>query len=250
MNLIEPPKRKLFAWIAKNTKAVADYLSAVFQLSRLTANLMYQGATYTRVVTYNGRNATLNLNLDFIESAGATSVYAINYIFADYASAVAGLAARAADCLVAAEDGFDITNLSASAIAGGLSITNTTVASPGTQVGFGMDVTTGDVVMAYSITFDASCSFNIELLMYDDEFTLVDSATANYTGQSSGGGSLTVTAPSDGFYRMAIVATQIPGPGSPTSQTMSASVTQTDATASNVVALWTDGSDIGLVPCA
>jgi len=250
MNLIEPPKRKLFAWIAKNTKAVADYLSAVFQLSRLTANLMYQGATYTRVVTYNGRNAMLNLNLDFIESAGATSVYAINYIFADYAAAVAGLTARAVDCLAVSYDGSDISNLSAAAIDNGLRVQNSGAPGLVTEVGFGLDLTAGDIVATYSVTFDASCSFTLLFQLYDDDLTLLDSDTINYTGQATASGTLTVTAPADGVYRFILSCGQVPGPGSPTGATFSADVTSDGATASSVVALWTDGSDIGLVPCA
>ena len=93
MNLIEPPKSKVFAWVAKRRKAVADYFAAVFQLSKLKAILVYQGKNYQSVVTYTGRNAELKLSLDFIEPAAASTAatpYAINYIFADATAAAAG----------------------------------------------------------------------------------------------------------------------------------------------------------------
>lgn len=249
MNLIAPPKSKVFSWVAKHRKAVAEYFLAVFQLSKLKAILVYQGRNYQSAVTYTGRNAQLSLNLDFIESAAAGTPYAINYIFADAAAAAAGLVARVANALVASADGSNIAGLAAARITDGLSIDNTDSVNWTTDVGFGMDLVAGNVVMPFTVSWDASCTFIVYFNIYDSDEAFVDSADSGYVAGSSYSGTLTVTAPTDGFYRFQIQAVQTPGPGSPTSQTFSGRVTSADAVASNVVALWTDGSNIGLVPC-
>jgi len=68
VNLEKPPASKFFSWAARNKKAIFAYFRAVFFLSKLTLNLTYQGRTMKVVVTYTGRNAELNVNLDSILS--------------------------------------------------------------------------------------------------------------------------------------------------------------------------------------
>jgi hypothetical protein len=249
MNLIEPPKSKVFSWVAKHRKAVADYFNAVFQLSKLKAILVYQGKNYPSVVTYTGRNAELRLSLDMIEAgAAAATPYGINTINASSAATDTDLAARVADALVVAAPGDNIAGLSAARIDNGLSIANTDAVNFITNVGCGMDVVAGDVTLAYSVSFDASCSFTVIFTISDRDDAVIATDTDNFSSVTSGSGSLVVNAPSDGFYRFTINASQTPGPGSPTSQTFSATLTSPGAVASSVVGLWTDGSNIGLVP--
>jgi hypothetical protein len=251
MNLIEPPKSKVFLWVAKHRKAVADYFKAVFQLSKLQAVLTYKGKSYPTVVTYTGRNAELKMSLDMITPAAASTAatpYALNTINASSAATDADLAARVADALVAASPGDNIAGLSAARITNGLSIANTDAVNFITNVSCGMDVVAGNVTLTYSVTFDASCSFTVIFGIADRDYTVIATDTANFSSVASGSGSLVVNAPADGFYIFGVQASQTPGPGSPTSQTFTGSLTSPGAVASNVVGLWTDGSNIGLVP--
>lgn len=64
MNLLPPPVRKFLAWSLKRPSAAVNYIKAVFQLSRLTVIVSYQGRTRKIVVTYTGRNAEVKIPLD------------------------------------------------------------------------------------------------------------------------------------------------------------------------------------------
>jgi len=69
VNLAPPPTSQFWLWVSKHTKAMADYCSAVFQLSKLTANITSAGVTQKTLVVFTGRNAELNIGLDFLDLA-------------------------------------------------------------------------------------------------------------------------------------------------------------------------------------
>jgi hypothetical protein len=64
VTLKAPPSRRFLAWAIKQRAAAVDYIKAVFQLSRLTVIVSYQGRTNKVVVTYSGRNAEVKIPLD------------------------------------------------------------------------------------------------------------------------------------------------------------------------------------------
>lgn len=65
MNLAKPPAASgLVAWVFQKRDRVREYFDATYQLSKLTVILTYNGKTEKHLVTFSGRNAEVNINLD------------------------------------------------------------------------------------------------------------------------------------------------------------------------------------------
>lgn len=62
--LTPPPKAgRILRWVIKQKESVAKYVRAMQQVSSLRMTVTVNGVPHKTVITYNGRNAELRLNL-------------------------------------------------------------------------------------------------------------------------------------------------------------------------------------------
>ena len=99
MNLVRPPTGKFFSFVAKNKRALSDYFDAVYQMSRMMANVTINDVTVKVPITYTGRQAEFNIDLGTITSGISSIEHPFKISASDTAGSVSVLYGTVMDAL-------------------------------------------------------------------------------------------------------------------------------------------------------
>ncbi len=224
-------------------------MNSVLGLVRLTANVTVAGVTKKTLVRFTGGGAELTINLDNISICRLTMpndfIDSTTTPYADASAATAALADQVIDCLIETSPASDLTNLTAAFAANQLDVTDAQSGAGNTFRTFAAAVhlDAGDLTFAYSLTLNNAAPGQVNAYLMDGDGNIIDSDTS-----TSLVGTLTLTVPDSGCYRVGWTSSETPGPGA-TTMSLSVAVANDGMTMGEIVALWDDGVSSGEVEC-